>query len=345
MAKFSTYWESPSNIALVKYWGKKAGGVQYPANASISFTLTHCVSRTKVDYDSDATSGISVTLDGEESLSFLPKINQFFKRIEMHFPFVVKGSWIIDTSNTFPHSSGIASSASGMSALALCICTIAKEMGLLEQEELYRKASEMARLGSGSAARSVFGPLAIWGQHPDINGSNDDYAIPFEACNDIFKDFCDTILLVHKGSKEVSSSVGHDLINEHPFAYQRFEAAQNNMVSLLAVLQSGDLNKFISIVESEALMLHALMMSSNPYFILMKPNTLAIIEKIWQKRRENGKAWLFTLDAGANVHFLFPKADEQMAMNFVENELVQYCQDGAYICDQVGVGPKEYLND
>lgn len=334
-------WQSPSNIALIKYWGKKKEGVQLPANASISFTLSSCYTETHLSFNEDEDFGVKVSVEGKSEPAFEPKILKFFDRIEASFPFIKAGSYVIDTKNTFPHSSGIASSASGMSALALCICSIAKQKGLLKEEDFYSTASELARLGSGSACRSVYGPLASWGEHPSISGSTDLYATSFSGVHEVFKDFGDTILLVHKGEKSISSTVGHGLLDGHPFAAERYNVAQNNLTELLNVLRAGDLDRFISIVESEALMLHAMMMSSDPYFILMKPNTLAIIELIWKKRNEDGKKWLFTLDAGANVHFLYPKADEQEAIKFVDNELTPYCQDGAYICDQVGNGPKE----
>lgn len=338
MKMYQAYWQSPSNIALVKYWGKKEG-VQIPANASISFTLSNCHTKTRLSFDEGQPFSVEVLLEGESAPSFVPKIETFIERIEEHVPFIRNGKIKVETSNSFPHSSGIASSASGMSALALCICDIAVQRGELEQDEFWSTASYFARLGSGSAARSVYGPLASWGEHPDFTDSSDLLATEFNDVHKVFTDYCDTILLVHKGSKSVSSTVGHGLIDDHPFAEARFAKAQENMTAMKAVLQSGDLDQFIEIVESEALMLHALMMSSRPYFLLMKPNTLAIIEEIWKKRAESGVKWCFTLDAGANVHFLYPKADEHLAIDFVDKVLSAYCQEGAYICDQIGFGP------
>ena len=340
MAVYNTQWESPSNIALVKYWGKKEKEVQIPANASISFTLANCVTTTDLSFEDANSLSVNVNLDGKPEPGFVPKIEQFLNRISTIFPFVLKGNYTINTSNSFPHSSGIASSASGMSALACAICEIAVKKEVLDDNHFMQTASELARLGSGSASRSLFGPLAVWGEHADFEGSSDNYAVGYNEIHNVFNDFCDTILLVHRGQKEVSSTVGHNLIIDHPFAAARFEKANENMTAIKEVLSSGDLDKFIEIVESEALILHSLMMrDSKPYFILMKPNTLSIIEKIWEKRKNEGLKWCFTLDAGANVHFLFPKADEQKAQEFVDNELKQFCQNEAYICDHIGSGP------
>jgi diphosphomevalonate decarboxylase len=284
---------------------------------------------------------IKVLLDKKDEPSFVFKIEQFIKRISDIFPFVTSGEYEINTTNSFPHSSGIASSASGMSALALCICDIASKKGLLDSKDFFQTASHLARLGSGSASRSIFGPLSIWGEHSDFVGSSDEFAIPYTKASSIFNNYCDTILLVHKGQKSVSSSVGHNLVNNHPFSEARFLQATENMIEIESTLQSADLDAFINIVEREALTLHSLMMSSNPYFILMKPNTMNIINAIWEKRRTSNVKWCFTLDAGANVHFLYPSEEKEMAIQFIEKELKQYCENGAFIHDCVGNGPEK----
>jgi diphosphomevalonate decarboxylase len=346
MTTYTTAWKSPSNIALVKYWGKKPEGVQIPSNASISFTLKNCATTTHLTYEEQNTLEVRVLLDGNEEPSFVPKIEQFLERIAHIFPFVTTGKYTIDTSNSFPHSSGIASSASGMSALSLCICDIAKEKGLLTEADFKQTASILARLGSGSASRSIYGPMGQWGEHSDYAGSSDEYAIPYSDIHSVFTDYCDTILLVHRGQKTVSSTVGHGLLDNNPYAPARFAQAQENMTTMKAVLKSGDLDAFIALVESEALTLHSLMMSSTPYFILMKPNTLKIIEAIWAKRESEGvnAKWCFTLDAGANVHFLYPQADKAAAQAFIQNELAQYCENGAFIHDEVGIGAERVIS-
>src|SRR5690606_30712639 len=124
--------------------------------------------------------------------------------------------------------------------------------------------------------------------------------------NEVFRNYQDTILLVDKGEKQVSSTVGHDLMHGHPFAQQRFAQAHENLSAIKKALTDGDIDSFIKIVESEALTLHSMMMTSMPYFILMKPNTLEIINRIWKYRAATGITVCFTLDAGANVHVLYP---------------------------------------
>ncbi|MGB0895875.1 MAG: diphosphomevalonate/mevalonate 3,5-bisphosphate decarboxylase family protein [Flavobacteriaceae bacterium] len=338
-------WESPSNIALVKYWGKKEH--QIPANPSVSFTLSNCKTTTTLHYTKldNPSEGFQFTvfLEGEQKDDFKPKIATFFKRIEAYVPFLKHYSYTIETSNSFPHSSGIASSASGMSALALCIMSIEKKLNpTLSEYDFIQKASFLARLGSGSACRSLEGDLVCWGAHKDITGSSDLFGVKYPyKVHENFKNYQDTILLVDKGEKQVSSTVGHNLMHNHPYAERRFDQAHDNMSKLIAVFESGDLSQFIDIVESEALTLHAMMMTSLPYFVLMKPNTLEIINEIWTFRKATGLHLCFTLDAGANVHLLYPESEKDSILAFINSKLVGYCQNGHYICDSIGFGAKQ----
>lgn len=334
-------WESPSNIALVKYWGKKDN--QIPANPSISFTLSNCKTITEVTYtkkDGDDFS-FDVIFDGKLNEGFKPKIRTFFERIKRYAPFLTDYHFKIETENTFPHSSGIASSASGMSALALCLMTIEKHLGADYSEDYFiKKASFLARLGSGSACRSLEGPMVVWGENETFDKTSDLFGVKFEEMHQNFQNYQDAILLVDKDEKQVSSTVGHQLMHNHPFAEQRFSQAHQNIAALKQVLISGDLKRFIDIVESEALTLHAMMMTSMPYFILMKPNTLQIINKIWAFRKATNYNICFTLDAGANVHILFPEKESEEIYEFINKELVAYCENGQYICDKVSFGAK-----
>ncbi len=338
-------WEAPSNIALVKYWGKKAN--QIPANPSISFTLSASTTTTLVTYRKLEQFGEEFDFDflfeGTAKEEFKPKIKTFFSRIERFLPFLKQYHFTIESSNSFPHSSGIASSASSMAALALCLVALEKRLNpAMSPEFLTKKASFLARLGSGSACRSVQGDLVQWGAHTGTVGSSDLYGIKYPyAVHPIFGNYQDTILLVDRGPKQVSSTLGHDLMHGHPFSQQRFDQAQQNLTKLRPVFEEGDLDAFVEIVESEALTLHAMMMTSLPYFVLIKPNTLEIINKIWAFRQKSKTHLCFTLDAGANVHLLYPEGEKGEVLQFIKNELVAYCENGQYICDKIGYGPKK----
>ena len=351
--KGSFQWSAPSNIALVKYWGKKDN--QIPANPSVSFTLNNCKTITKLAFAKKHTStplsatdsGFSFDLlfEGKPKEDFKPKIQKFLERIEIYLPFLKDYHFTIDTENTFPHSSGIASSASGMAALAMNLMSVEKTLNPeMTKEYFFQKASMLARLGSGSACRSVRGQVVVWGKQSHIKGSSDLYGVEFpNAIHENFKDFQDTILLVDKGEKQVSSTVGHDLMHAHPYAQRRFEQAHENLDKLISIFENGNLDEFIKVVESEALTLHAMMMTSMPYFILMKPNTLEIINAIWKFRNDTKIPLCFTLDAGANVHVLYPENVSATVLQFIKDELVGFCQNGQYICDQIGNGATKLI--
>lgn len=316
-----------SNIALIKYWGKRE--IQIPMNPSISFTLNNSYTETVLKFNpkEDEEIALKVFLDGALKEDFAPKIIQFFQRIEKYIPFLKRFEFEIHTHNTFPHSSGIASSASGMGALSLCLVELENQLGgNLKEDEKLKKASFLARLGSGSACRSIYPGLTVWGETENIEGSSDLYAVPYpHEVHENFRNFQDCILLIDEGQKEVSSTVGHGLMEGHPYAAQRFQSAEENLKKLIPVLKNGDLEAFGKIVEHEALSLHAMMMTSHPYFILMKPNTLKVIEKIWEFRKNTSLPLYFTLDAGANVHLLYPEfAKEEIALFIMETLKSQY---------------------
>lgn len=333
-------WSAPSNIALVKYWGKK--DKQIPANPSVSFTLNNCKTITKVAFvkkNNNADFSFDLLFEGKPKEDFKPKIQKFFERIFEYCPYLKDFHFTIDTQNTFPHSSGIASSASGMAALAMNIMSLERLINPnMTQEYFYQKASLLARLGSGSACRSIKGQVVVWGAHKEIESSSDLFGVELNNIHENFKNYQDTILLVDKGEKQVSSTVGHDLMHHHPFAHRRFEQAHENLSKMKQILATGDIQEFIKVVESEALTLHAMMMTSMPYFILMKPNTLEIINKIWKFRTETQIPVCFTLDAGANVHMLYPEQNKEEVLQFVNNQLVEHCQNGQYISDAIGLG-------
>lgn len=356
--------ECPSNIALIKYWGKYEG--QVPANPSISYTLNYCKTVTDIEFKANEPFSVKIFLVGKEEPKFAEKMEEYFRNIELYLPWILQGSFVIKTENTFPHSSGIASSASGFGAIA---------RGLMEMDMLVanrqlltvssQKSSFLARLGSGSACRSLYNGLVVWGETSVVEGSSDLFAVPYpnEEIHPIFRDFNDWVLLIHEGEKSVSSSVGHALMNTNPYAECRFQEARDNFISMKEILKSGDLGRFIKLVEHEALTLHAMMMMSDPAFILMKTGTLEVINKIWKFREDTGLPLFFTLDAGANVHLLFPSEFENRSLkseieqslksraayraepncvkqnskfqiiNFIETELLSYTQKGGVVKD------------
>ncbi|HSV75642.1 MAG TPA: hypothetical protein VLH37_01295, partial [Bacteroidales bacterium] len=149
----------------------------------------------------------------------------------------------------------------------------------------------------------------------------------------------DAILIADDSEKSVSSSQGHALMQNHPYRETRIAQAEKNINNLLHALKTGDESLFVEIVENEALSLHGLMMTSNPGFVLMKPATLAMIEKIRNFRKGTGINICFTLDAGPNIHLVYLEKDRQAVSEFIDKELAGLCKNGNWIDDMVGPGP------
>lgn len=338
-------WRSPSNIALIKYWGKH--GIQLPRNPSISFTLENAFTEMLLEYKPKTgadSSNISLEFlfHKEPNEAFKEKIQRFLESLLDIFPFLKQLDLSIHSGNSFPHSSGIASSASAMSALALCLCSLEDELfeSLGEDEEFDKKASFIARLGSGSASRSIFPTMAVWGESGAVEGSSDLFAIPYgEKIHENFKSFHDDILIVSSAEKGVSSRAGHALMENNPSADARYQQAQQRFQRLLEILQKGDLEAFGKIVEDEALSLHALMMNSNPSYLLMKSNTLKMIELLRDYRAQTKHPVYFTLDAGPNLHVLYPEEIIHEVRLFIEEQMVPLCENELWIPDWVGEGP------
>lgn len=338
-------WQSPSNIALVKYWGKH--GNQLPNNPSISFTLSQSRTETKVNVTAkgNITNSFSFLFEGKEAPEFGKKVQQYLHSLSCYFPFVHELAFAIESRNTFPHSSGIASSASSMSALAACLLDIENQMFGKESGNInLKKASYIARLGSGSAARSVFPYASEWGKTNALHESCNEFALPLaNSLHPVYQNYQDSILLIHSGVKAVSSRAGHVLMETNPFADARYQQANHNTSELLNVLKTGDLDAFIRITEAEAMQLHALMMVSEPSFILIQPNTLAAIAAIHDYRKQTGIPLCFTLDAGPNIHLLYPESYRKDVLHFIQHELLLFCNQQQWIDDRLGLGTSKIV--
>lgn len=343
MKQHKVIWQSPSNIAIVKYWGKK--GIQKGINASLSFTLSNSYSETEILYQEKQSSkdiAIRFYFKGEHKPDFETRILSYFESIQNRLKLFKHYELEIHSKNTFPHSAGIASSASAMSSIVLGLLTIEKTIQHIPDKEFFQKASEFSRLASGSAARSVYGGFNLWGKLNGIQNSSDDYAIPFTGkLHPVFRNLNDSILIVQSGKKAVSSTAGHKLMDNHPEKEARIQQANGHAKDLIRVLQNGDFDRFAAICEKEALRLHQLMMTSTPSFVLMQPETLAIIQKVREFRERTAQKLCFTLDAGPNIHLIYPAENKDKIRDFIHNELLVYCEDNSWIDDKMGVGPRQ----
>ncbi len=320
---------APSNIAFVKYWGARDLAQALPMNASISMTLTECVSLSTVEFSSGSDEPDRIELVAEDG-SFTPPPASFRERALAHLDRVRRwarrnGSFRVATRNSFPTGAGIASSASGFAALTLAST---KALGLsLSTPEL----SDLARMsGSGSAARSVIGGYVFWS--PEGEGAGHAVAIAPAS----HWDLRDVIALVDHGEKDVSSLDGHRVAASSP----HFEARQRILPQRLAIVRRAidecDLNTLGPILEEEAIELHLIAMSSKPPIFYWKPGTVQVLERLRAMRRDGLFAWA-TMDAGANVHVICAREEEASVIA----ALTELSGVSGVLLDGAGPGPRE----
>lgn len=335
---FKVSCRAPSNIAFIKYWGKH--GRQLPLNPSLSMTLSQSHTTTSVELVSRKDDKIinSFLFENKPQNHFQDRIQRYLSSITDELPWLYDFSFNIETENSFPHSAGIASSASAFAALGWSLEKINES--LTKTPFSIERASHLARLGSGSASRSLFSNFSIWGKTKENSLSSDTHAIEFSDFHESFNEIQNTILIVNNKEKSVSSSAGHSLMHGHLFKDLRFEQAKDNLKALINAMKIGDWESFGDIVETEALTLHALMMTSFPSFILLEPQSVAIIHHIRSFRAQFNLPLYFTIDAGPNIHMIYPASIKSRVNDFIKDQLSQFVEDNI-IYDSIGSGAEQ----
>jgi diphosphomevalonate decarboxylase len=199
---------------------------------------------------------------------------------------------LVESKNNFPKGSGIASSASGFAALTVAACA---SLSLKISE---REMSILARLGSGSACRSIPDGFVEW---KEGGKSSESYAHTiFEAD---YWDLRDLIVICGSKVKKVSSTEGHAIAESSPFYKSRIAGMKSKVKELKSAFKKRDFTRFGEIIEAEAVNMHSVMMTSNPPLYYWNSATLSVMTKIWEMR-EKGIESYFTIDAGHNVHLI-----------------------------------------
>ncbi|MFC2031180.1 diphosphomevalonate decarboxylase [Chloroflexota bacterium] len=277
------------NIALIKYWGKSDEALNLPANASLSMNLAALTTVTTVDFGSDLESDI-VAVDGRVALSMART------RVVAQLDRVRAMSGInhrarVASNSDFPSGTGLASSASASAALSLAAALAAKLE--LDDETL----SRLARLGSGSACRSVPAGFVEW------SGDSDLTSIGRQVAPAAHWDLTDVIAIVSRESKAVGSREGHRSAPTSPFHAVRLAAVPERLSRARAAIVDRDLATLGAVAEADALAMHAVMMTSQPSLLYWVPGTVAVLSSL-RKWRMAGLDCYFTVDAGPNVHCL-----------------------------------------
>lgn len=287
--------KAPANIAFIKYWGKKNPALRLPLNSSISMNLGNVFTVTTVEFlanlDNDQINMIGEKLGDKETQRIISHLDRVRKLADIKLKAKVK------TKNNFPKGSGIASSASGFAALTLAAV---KATGLnLSQKEL----SILARLGSGSACRSIPDGFAEW-----IEGCSSKTSYAHSLYPPNYWKLADVIVLVTKKEKKVSSTEGHQQSKDNPFLTVRIKGMRAKIKKVKRALKNKNFTLLGETIEAEALNMHAVMMSSMPPILYWSPETIKVILAVQQWREEGLEAY-FTIDAGATVHIICQQKD------------------------------------
>ena len=323
MTQTATY-RVGSNIAFIKYWGVADATINIPLNNSISMTLADAHTTTTVTWDVDGSlAADEITVDGER---FAPKKAQ---RVVEHLDRLRAVAGVdyraqVTSANNFPMASGIASSASGFAALTVAGCAA---LGLdLDPTRL----SAIARRGSGSASRSLFGGFVEWEQ-----GHDDVTSVAHQIYAEDHWDLRDIVAVISSEEKKVSSAGGHLLALTSPLAQGRREHVDGWLAEVRRAITERDIARLGPVIELDALAMHSVMMTSNPSLLYWQPGTLTILHAVQRWREDDGLQAYFTIDAGPNVH-LICEADTAAE---VETRLAQLPGIERVIVSQAGPGP------
>jgi diphosphomevalonate decarboxylase len=341
---YTSGWKCPSNIALIKYWGKK--GDQLPQNPSLSFVLEQCHTHTQVDairIEQDFGPEAEVIFNGSANPQVSERILAYLNRLAIHLRWLRNFRLVVDTRNSFPHGAGIASSASGFGALALCLADIGAQHAGYKVPGIgfFETASRLARLGSGSAARSVYPGFSLWGRYAGYEGSSDAYAVAVKDINPVFYTLCDSIVVISDREKAVSSGDGHWTMRRNPYAKPRYNLARENLGLMLEALEEGNLGLFGWVAEREGMGLHGLMMLASEPYLLLESGSIEWMRKVTHFRQETQIPLTFTFDAGPNLHIIYPAEHKTAVRGFIDSELKE--NRNGYFCihDNLGAGPEK----
>jgi diphosphomevalonate decarboxylase len=324
---------APSNIAFVKYWGKRDPEKQWPANDSLSMTLSTSRSITSArlsgrDYDSFTFAGQTLRSSGHPD----HKVWRHLDRVRS-----LTGSSArldIQSINTFPTGCGIASSASGFAALT--IASAAALTGSRSFDELGARGigltalANCARQGSGSAGRSLFDGFVRWSAGPNPEEQSIVREQPFDHWN-----LADVIVVLSDEEKAVSSSQAHLAAWSSPLFSARLAGIPERLHAVIEAIRSKDLMTVGTQIEADALEMHAVAMTGSPRICYLSRQTQDFIAWVRCERRHGRlKAW-FTIDAGPNVHLICQAVDAPSVIDSVRNKW----PEAGIIADKIGSGP------
>jgi diphosphomevalonate decarboxylase len=336
---------SPANIAFLKYWGKDPSGPQWPTNNSLSMTLKNAVTVTQITKSSSNRS--TLKLNGYEVFADSLKYQKVFAHVE----FLAKrlkslfGSsqelltrmnqpLEINSTNHFPTGSGIASSASAFSALTVgyvAWCLRAQTWEELELAGISRSVlANLARMGSGSASRSLFDGFVEWSRGQSVQSQSIQRVHPCD-----WWDLTDTIVILSDKEKSISSSEGHSRVWTSPIFRSRLSSLPIRLDRIKESINQKCAERLGNLLEEEALEMHHVASTGSPPLNYLTDETLKFLEWLrLQRSTHQLRAW-FTIDAGPNVHVIAERKDRPLLLEALKRDW----PETKLILDEIGHGP------
>lgn len=314
---------APSNIAFIKYWGKKDEKLRLPANGSISVNLSNLKTTTTVEFMKELKKD-AVIINDKKDRKQEERVIKHLDRIRKISNLKYKAKVV--SKNSFPTGAGLASSASAFAALTLAA---SKSAGLkLSEKEL----SIIARQGSGSACRSIPDGFVEW-----LDGSINENSYAVSLYPPDYWKIVMVVVITDYEEKEIGSTEGQIRALSNPFLKVRLAKIKNKMHELKKILKEKDFQKFGELTEKEALELHAIALTSNPPIIYWKPKTIKVMKLVQELRRKYFPVY-FTIDSGPHVCILceqinLRKLIEYLRANKINEFIVNRPTAGARIAE------------
>lgn len=319
------YASAPSNIALIKYWGKNSAERQIPANSSVSLTLGDFRSKTCLEVRGrcvppgfefsppNSFSAVDFSLNGKVT-STPTKVTDRIREIFSTFASGV--GFRVTSENNFPTACGIASSASGFAALVGAAADLLQLQKHFSADDLQYWLVEWARLGSGSATRSaILGDdcrFVAWERDGEKTVTR---SVPW---SESFSSLEHTVVIVDSTEKSVASSEGHLSALTSPLHRVRLASVQTVYQKAIAALECGDWQALQETSEGDAFAMHAVMLSSTPSLRYLTQDSILVIETLLTERNANNAKILWTADAGPNIHLIFDSSARPFVLKIIK---------------------------
>lgn len=316
--------QAPSNIAFIKYWGKKDEELRLPENGSLSMNLSSLTTTTTVEFSKDFPEDI-IEINSTRELSEGSRAVAHLDRVRKRANITEKAKVV--TKNNFPAGTGLSSSASGFAALSVAAASAAR-LSLSEKE-----LSMVARQGSGSACRSIPDGFVEW-----LDGSTSETSYAISLYPPDYWDIVDVVAVVNEGRKLVPTTKGMESTRTSLFFPVRLAGMKEKIEKAKKFLAEKNFNLFGELVEAEALELHAIMLTSTPSLVYWTPGTLRVMQLV-KKWRDDGMPVYFTMNTGQDIHLLCEQSTAEvlkkqlMNVEGVRDIIVNMACPGAHCID------------